>query len=114
MDFTDRATCVLFGDGAGAVLLEPTDEPIGLLSSELGMDGSVGHILQPPRDGTAGDREPINPALSSLTMEGQEVFRRAVTTMGDSTARAIEQAGLTSDDIDLLIPHQANVRIIHA
>ncbi|HLF60320.1 MAG TPA: beta-ketoacyl-ACP synthase III [Acidimicrobiia bacterium] len=114
MDFTDRATCVLFGDGAGAVLLEPTDEPIGLLSSELGMDGSVGHILQTPRDGTAGDREPINPALSSLTMEGQEVFRRAVTTMGDSTARAIEQAGLTSDDIDLLIPHQANVRIIDA
>jgi 3-oxoacyl-[acyl-carrier-protein] synthase-3 len=114
MDFTDRATCVLFGDGAGAVVLEPTDEPIGLLSSELGMDGSVGHILQTTRDGTEGDREPVDPSVSSITMEGQEVFRRAVTTMGDSTARAIEEAGLSMDDIDLLIPHQANVRIIDA
>jgi 3-oxoacyl-[acyl-carrier-protein] synthase-3 len=114
MDFTDRTTCVLFGDGAGAVLLEPTEEDIGLLSSELGMDGSVGHILQTPRDGTEGDRDHPDPALCSITMEGQEVFRRAVTTMGDSSARAIEQAGLTLDDIDLLIPHQANVRIIDA
>lgn len=114
MDFTDRATCVLFGDGAGAVVLEPTDEPIGVLSSELGMDGSVGHILQTPKDGTEGDRGPLDPSVSAITMEGQEVFRRAVTTMGDSTARAVEEAGLTLDDIDLLIPHQANVRIIDA
>ncbi len=114
MDFTDRTTCVLFGDGAGAVLLEPTDEDIGLLASELGMDGSVGHILQTPRDGTQGDRQHSDPAMCAITMEGQEVFRRAVTTMGDSAARAIEQAGLELDDIDLLIPHQANVRIIDA
>ena len=114
MDFTDRATCVLFGDGAGAVVLEPTDEPIGVLSSELGMDGSVGHILQTPKDGTEGDRGPVDPATSAITMEGQEVFRRAVTTMGDSTTRAIEEAGLSLEDIDLLIPHQANVRIIDA
>ncbi|MEX1134105.1 MAG: beta-ketoacyl-ACP synthase III [Acidimicrobiia bacterium] len=114
MDFTDRTTCVLFGDGAGAVVLEPTNEPIGLLSSELGMDGSLGHILQTPKDGTAGDREHLDPSLCALTMEGQEVFRRAVTTMGDSTSRAVEEAGLKMDDIDLLIPHQANVRIIDA
>ena len=114
MDFTDRTTCVLFGDGAGAVLLEPTEDDIGLLASELGMDGSVGHILQTPRDGTEGDRAHPDPAMCAITMEGQEVFRRAVTTMGDSAARAIEQAGLTLDDIDLLIPHQANVRIIDA
>jgi 3-oxoacyl-[acyl-carrier-protein] synthase-3 len=114
MDFTDRTTCVLFGDGAGAVVLEPTNEPIGLLSSELGMDGSLGHILQTPKDGTAGDREQLDPSLCALTMEGQEVFRRAVTTMGDSTSRAVEEAGLKMDDIDLLIPHQANVRIIDA
>jgi 3-oxoacyl-[acyl-carrier-protein] synthase-3 len=114
MDFTDRATCVLFGDGAGAVVLEPTDEPIGVLSSELGMDGSVGHILQTPVDGTQGDRGPLDPRSCAITMEGQEVFRRAVTTMGDSTARALEEAGLEIDDIDLLIPHQANVRIIDA
>lgn len=114
MDFTDRATCVLFGDGAGAVFLEATEAPIGLLSSELGMDGSVGHILEVRRDGTEGDRQPLDPALCSLTMEGQEVFRRAVTTMGDSSARALAQAGLSLDDVDLLIPHQANVRIIDA
>jgi 3-oxoacyl-[acyl-carrier-protein] synthase-3 len=113
-DYTDRTTCVLFGDGAGAVVLEPTDEPIGLLSSELGMDGSVGHILSVPRDGTHGDRRPVDPSECAIGMEGPEVFRRAVTTMGDSAARAIKDAGLSLDDIDLLIPHQANVRIIDA
>jgi 3-oxoacyl-[acyl-carrier-protein] synthase-3 len=113
-DYTDRATCVLFGDGAGAVVLEPTDEPVGLLSSELGMDGSVGHILSVPRDGTAGDRGPIDPRQCAIGMEGPDVFRRAVTTMGDSTARAVKDAGLSLEDIDLLIPHQANVRIIDA
>jgi 3-oxoacyl-[acyl-carrier-protein] synthase-3 len=78
------------------------------------MDGSVGHILQTPVDGTQGDRGPLDPRTCAITMEGQEVFRRAVTTMGDSTARAVEEAGLEMDDIDLLIPHQANVRIIDA
>jgi 3-oxoacyl-[acyl-carrier-protein] synthase-3 len=113
-DYTDRATCVLFGDGAGAVVLEPTDEPVGLLSSELGMDGSVGHILSVPRDGTAGDRGPVDPRECGIGMEGPDVFRRAVTTMGDSTARAVKDAGLSLEDISLLIPHQANVRIIDA
>jgi 3-oxoacyl-[acyl-carrier-protein] synthase-3 len=95
-------------------VLEPTDEPIGLLSSELGMDGSVGHILAIPRDGTEGDRAPLDPRECAIGMEGPEVFRRAVTTMGDSSARAIKDAGLSLEDIDLLIPHQANVRIIDA
>jgi 3-oxoacyl-[acyl-carrier-protein] synthase-3 len=113
-DFTDRTTCVLFGDGAGAVVLEPTEEPIGLLSSELGMDGSAADILGVPRDGSAGDRTVQNPRECALAMEGPEVFRRAVTTMGDSAARAIKDAGLSLEDIDLLIPHQANVRIIDA
>lgn len=114
MDFTDRTTCVLFGDGAGAVVLEPSEESTGLLSSELGMDGSVGHILETPVDGTMGDRVQPDPRNCAITMEGQEVFRRAVTTMAESSARAVEEAGLTVDDIDLLIPHQANVRIIDA
>jgi 3-oxoacyl-[acyl-carrier-protein] synthase-3 len=114
MDFTDRTTCVLFGDGAGAVVLEPTDQPVGLLASDLGMDGSVGHILEVPRDGTAGDREPLDPRLSGIAMEGQEVFRRAVTRMADSSLISLEQAGLGLEDVDLLIPHQANVRIIDA
>jgi 3-oxoacyl-[acyl-carrier-protein] synthase-3 len=114
MDFTDRTTCVLFGDGAGAVVLEPTEEPVGLLSSDLGMDGSVGHILEVPRDGTAGDREPLDPRLSGIAMEGQEVFRRAVTKMADSAQISLDRAGLSLDDVKLLIPHQANVRIIDA
>lgn len=114
MDFTDRATCVLFGDGAGAVLLEPTDEPVGLLASDIGMDGSVGHILEVPVDGTMGDRGSLDPAKCGISMEGQEVFRRAVTKMGESSLVSLEQAGLGLDDVDLLIPHQANVRIIDA
>lgn len=114
MDFTDRNTCVLFGDGAGAVVLEPSDGESGLLSSDLGMDGSVGHILEVPVDGTMGDRGPLNPRHCGITMEGQEVFKRAVTKMGESSAISLERAGIHLDDVDLLIPHQANVRIIDA
>jgi 3-oxoacyl-[acyl-carrier-protein] synthase III len=114
MDFTDRTTCVLFGDGAGAVVLEPSEGPGGLLASDLGMDGSVGHILEVPVDGTQGDRGPVDPAKCGIAMEGQEVFRRAVTKMGESSTAVLEQAGLGVEDIDLLIPHQANIRIIDA
>ena len=114
MDFTDRNTCVLFGDGAGAVVLEPTEEPIGLLASNLGMDGSVGHILAVPVDGTQGDRGPLDPALCGIGMEGQEVFKRAVTKMGESSVQSLHEAGLGVEDVDLFIPHQANVRIIDA
>jgi 3-oxoacyl-[acyl-carrier-protein] synthase-3 len=114
MDFTDRTTCVLFGDGAGAVVLEPTEEPHGLLSSDLGLDGSVYHILEVPVDGTKGDRISPDPRKSGVSMEGQEVFRRAVTKMGESSVISMERAGVELGDIDLLIPHQANVRIIDA
>ena len=114
MDFTDRATCVLFGDGAGAVILEATEAEHGLLASDLGMDGSVGHILEVPVDGTMGDRGPLDPRSCGVSMEGQEVFRRAVTKMGESSLKSIAQAGLSLEDVDLLIPHQANVRIIDA
>lgn len=114
MDFTDRNTCVLFGDGAGAVVLEPTDDDVGLLASDLGMDGSVGHILQVPVDGTQGDRGPLDPRHCAIVMEGQEVFKRAVTKMGESSVRSLERAGIDVSEVDLLIPHQANVRIIDA
>lgn len=113
-NYTDRSTCILFGDGAGAVVLEPTDEPIGLLASELGMDGSAGHALEVPNDGTVGERIHHEPANCAIKMDGQEVFRRAVTMMSDSAANVLDQVGLGVDDIDLLIPHQANVRIIDA
>lgn len=114
LDFTDRSTAVLFGDGAGAVVLEATDRPLGLLASELGMDGSVHDILQVPRDGSAGDITPPEPFECGIRMDGPEVFRRAVTTMGEAAMRTMAEAGVGVDDIDLFIPHQANVRIIDA
>jgi 3-oxoacyl-[acyl-carrier-protein] synthase-3 len=114
LDFTDRTTCVLFGDGAGAVVLEATEDDVGVLSSELGMDGSAAAILCIPRDGTSGDRDYPQPKESRFDMDGPEVFRRAVVRMGEASVRVIEEAGLSLDDVDLLIPHQANVRIIDA
>lgn len=114
MDFTDRTTCVLFGDGAGAVVMEPTEEPHGMLASDIGLDGSVYHILEVPVDGTKGDRVVPDPRKSGIAMEGQEVFRRAVTKMSDSSQISLQRAGIDLEDIDLLIPHQANVRIIDA
>lgn len=114
LDFTDRSTAVLFGDGAGAVVVEATDEPAGLLSAELGIDGTAIGLLQVPRDGTAGSAGPRHPAESGIRMDGPEVFRRAVTTMGDAAVRVVNEAGLKLEDVDLLIPHQANVRIIDA
>jgi len=113
-DFTDRTTCVLFGDGAGAVVLEPTDESHGLLATDLGLDGSVYHILQVPVDGTMGDRGRPDSTKSGVSMEGQEVFRRAVTKMSESSLISLERAGVSLEEVDLLIPHQANVRIIDA
>ena len=114
LDFTNRATAVLFGDGAGAVVLEATDDNVGLLASELGMDGSAASILCIPEHGTAGDRGHPDPRASGIHMDGPEVFRRAVTTMGDASIRVLDQAGISLDEIGLLIPHQANVRIIDA
>lgn len=114
LDFTNRNTAVLFGDGAGAVVIEATDEPVGLLSAELGLDSGAIELLEVPRDGTAGPREHIPSQLCGIQMNGREVFRRAVTTMGDASARVVEGAGLELDEVDLLVPHQANVRIIDA
>ncbi len=114
MDFSDRSTSVLFGDGAGAVVLEPTDEDHGLLSSELGMDGETAGYLCIPSYGTIGDRVPDEPSEVGVRMDGPEVFRRAVTMMGEASVRVVEEAGLDFDDVDILIPHQANQRIIDA
>jgi 3-oxoacyl-[acyl-carrier-protein] synthase-3 len=112
LDFTDRATSVLFGDGAGAVVLEACDEEGGLLAFELGADGTAAEILCVPLSGTEG--HPGTARRTRVQMEGQAVFRRAVEAMGDAAARVISQAGLDLEDIDLLIPHQANLRIIEA
>ena len=112
LDFTDRSTSVLFGDGAGAVVLEPTDQDVGLRTFELGSDGSAGGILCVPDTGTEGFASGAQ--RPRIEMEGSEVFRRAVTVMADASARVIERAGMTLDDVDLVIPHQANARIIDA
>lgn len=112
IDFSNRSTCVLFGDGAGAVVVQKSDEDAGLLSFELGSDGTAGDLLCVPASGTEGRVDRTE--LPTIIMEGQEVFRRAVTSMGDASSRVVEEAGLQLEDVDLLIPHQANVRIIDA
>ena len=112
LDFTNRATCVLFGDGAGAVVIEASEEPAGLLAFELGSDGTAGDLLCITGSGTEGN--PMRTILPGILMEGPEVFRRAVTAMGDASTRVLAKAGLELGDDALLIPHQANVRIIDA
>ncbi|MCB2021665.1 MAG: ketoacyl-ACP synthase III [Burkholderiaceae bacterium] len=107
LDFTDRTTCVLFGDGAGAVVLEASDAP-GLLASELHADGRHVGILCVP--GTvAGGRVSGDPLLK---MDGQAVFKLAVGVLGDVARSVLEKAGRSEADIDWLIPHQANLRIM--
>ncbi len=113
-DYTDRSTCVLFGDGAGAVVMEATDEPVGVLASRLGNDGSAAPFLCVPEAGSKGVPGNPDPRKSGIYMEGPEVFKRAVKGMGDASAAVVEEMGWTLDDIDLLIPHQANQRIIDA
>jgi len=116
VDYTDRSTCILFGDGAGAVVLEATDEPRGLLSSVLGADGGGHqHLYIPGWGALVPESAALFPEYRPyLKMNGNEVFRFAVRVMGESAAEAVARAGLTFADIDLLIPHQANVRIIDA
>lgn len=114
VDYTDRTTCVLFGDAAGAIVLQKSDEEIGLLASELGVDGTVADILCVPEFGTLGGPGPRDPRRAGIVMEGPEVFRQAVTKMGQAAVTVVERAGWSLEDVDLLIPHQANQRIIDA
>ncbi len=114
LDFEDRKTCVLFGDGAGAVVLGPVGENKGILSMDLGADGSGGPALMVPAGGTRMPATPqtVKDRLHYLTMDGSEVFKFAVRTMPRTSKNAIDKAGLTVEDIDFMIPHQANTRII--
>ena len=111
-DWSDRSTCVLFGDGAGAVVLEPAQEP-GMMSFILGADGSYVDILR-SRAGVSRNPEELSDGGLAVRMKGSEVFKIAVRTMGKTVDRLLEQHGLTRDEIDWLIPHQANIRIIQA
>lgn len=112
LDWTDRGTCVLFGDGAGAVVLERaegkgTTADRGILSSDLNSDGRYRDILYV--DGGVGTR-----STGHLRMQGKEVFRHAVEKLAQTAHRALDKAGLTAADVDWIVPHQANLRIIKA
>ena len=109
LDWSDRGTCVLFGDGAGAVVLEASDTP-GILATALHADGSHNSILNVPGQVNRGEitGDPF------LRMDGQAVFKFAVRALADVAREVVEQAGLGIDDVDWLIPHQANIRIMQA
>jgi 3-oxoacyl-[acyl-carrier-protein] synthase III len=114
LDWQDRSTCVLFGDGAGAVLLQPTDEAGGLLSFVLGSDGAGACSLYVPAGGSRqpASAESVAAREHYVKMQGKEVFRFATRVLPESVVQALEAASLTTDDLDVLIPHQANTRII--
>ena len=112
IDWTDRGTCILFGDGAGAVVVGASDEP-GILSTHLHADGRYKELLWVPAGVSSGyDKTRENAAY--VEMRGNEVFKVAVNTLGRIVEETLEATNLTADDIDWLIPHQANVRIIKA
>lgn len=113
VDFSDRGTCVLFGDGAGAVVLEAGQEP-GVLGISLGADGSGGDLLMIPAGGSAAPAtaERISAGDHFLKMNGGEVFKFAVRVIPRATREALESSGLAVEDLDWLVPHQANQRIL--
>jgi 3-oxoacyl-[acyl-carrier-protein] synthase-3 len=115
-NWEDRNTCVLFGDGAGAVVLAPSDGKHGVLSTYLGADGRLAELLWCPGGGSLfpASHETVDKKMHSLKMAGREVFLHAVKAMGESAERALAAANLKASDIDLLITHQANQRIIDA
>ncbi len=116
VDYTDRTTCVIFGDGAGAVLLEPNEEGLGIQDSILRSDGvgrdflyiKAGGSMHPPTEETVANREHY------VHQEGQQVFKFAVTNMAEVSAQIMQRNSLTADDVAFLVPHQANKRIIDA
>ncbi len=113
VDWGDRSTCVLFGDGAGAVVLEASDEP-GILTSKLHADGGYKDLLYSPVGVSTGFRPGENNAGVCIRMSGNEVFKVAVRTLDRIVGETLEAAGVQESQIDWLIPHQANLRIIEA
>jgi 3-oxoacyl-[acyl-carrier-protein] synthase-3 len=115
-DYQDRTTCVLFGDGAGAAVVRPANGDRGILGTFTKSDGSLHRLLYMDGGGSKypASYETVDKRLHFIKMEGREVFKYAVTTMGDAAEIILKQSGLTSDDVGLLIPHQANRRILDA
>lgn len=116
VDWKDRNTCILFGDGAGAFVLQASERPGGVLSAVMHSDGSGGDLLTLP---AGGSRNPISETTFQegkhhIQMDGKEVFRFATRVMASATQEALDAAGLTVDDVRWIVPHQANIRIIEA
>jgi 3-oxoacyl-[acyl-carrier-protein] synthase-3 len=117
VDWTDRATCVLFGDAAGAAVVVPADgESRGILASYMKSDGTLADLLHrpPSRPSTAVEVAELAHRDGFVKMAGREVFKAAVRSMAEAVEAVLEQAGVTKDEVDLLVPHQANIRIIEA
>jgi 3-oxoacyl-[acyl-carrier-protein] synthase-3 len=116
LDYTDRATCILFGDGAGAVLLEPAADNEGILDFEHDVDGSGGQFLYMPGGGSLHPTtsDTIEKKMHYVHQEGSQVFKYAARRMAEMAAKLLERNGFTKDDLALLVPHQANLRIIRA
>ncbi len=116
IDYEDRTTCVIFGDGAGVVLLEPNEEGLGVQDAILKSDGGGRKYLIQPAGGSAqpASIQTVEERLHYVKQEGKTVFKFAVTNMAEVSAEIMEKNNLTSDDIDWLVPHQANLRIIDA
>jgi 3-oxoacyl-[acyl-carrier-protein] synthase III len=118
-DFTDRAVCIIFGDGAGAVLLEPTEEgeeEYGILDMEAQIEGAGGQFLNMPGGGSLhpASHETVDQKMHYIHQDGQQVFKYAVKKMAEMTERVLRKNGLTGADVDCFIAHQANKRIIVA
>ena len=112
VDWTDRTTCVLFGDGAGAAIVQPSDEP-GIISTHLGADGQYRDLLYYPV-GPSKDLAKAGVGDSRIIMSGNEVFKVAVKTLGAVADQTLSANGIDKADLDWLVPHQANLRIIQA
>jgi 3-oxoacyl-[acyl-carrier-protein] synthase III len=116
LDYTDRATCILFGDGAGAVILEPSEDGEGIIDFVHEIDGSGGCALYMPAGGSLhpSTRETVDKKMHYVHQDGQAVFKYAVRKMGEACEKLLARNGVTAMDIDCFIPHQANQRIIKA
>ena len=115
-DWEDRSTCVLFGDGAGAAVVRRSDGSKGILGTHHGSDGNLAELLYRPAGGAAVpmDEEVLRKGDHLMRMSGREVFKSAVRSMAEAANLALKQSGLTAEDVDLMVPHQANIRIIEA
>lgn len=116
LNWEDRNTCILFGDGAGAAVMGPVDEGLGILALELGSDGGGGELLSLPAGGSrlVTTEKTLENKLHYMHMNGKEVFKFAVKIVPDIAEKLLEKAGLSKNQVDMFIPHQANIRIVEA